>query len=228
MRHLTRLYFENTTATEQFVSLVDQGVERVDQGNNEPIFIPLYNIRVGSVSKPMTLAEAIDALLFLQATPCFFKLPIGAHAIVDIYIPDVIGSAAPKVFDYQVYKAKNSEHNKDHARDMAKFHESLSKIPAEVFDVAGSTAYKPEGTTGKPKGTTGPAGPISATGPTGPTSPTASICCYSSSGPSGPMNPCGGQTSIPCPNPITTRASCLNGMLVCVSSLLGPRDGDQE
>ena len=204
MRHLTRLYFENTTSTEQFVSLIDQGVENTH---------PLFSIKVGSVSRPMTTAEATDILQFMQFTPCFFKLPTGAHAIVDIYIPDVSGSAAAKVFDYQVFKAKKPGHKKGHAQDLAEFRERLKKIPAEVFHVAGSQAYKPEGTSGPG----GPAGPITATGPT---APTASICCYSSSGPSGPMNPCGGQTSIPCPDPIFTRASCdqVSKTLKCVST----------
>ncbi len=213
MRHLTRLYFENTATTEQFVSLVDQGVEN---GN------PLFNIKVGNISNPMTLAEATDALQFLQFTPCFFKLPMGAHAIVDIYIPDVIGSTAKKVFDYQVFKAKSREHKKALARDMAEFRERLNRIPAEAFQVAGSHAHKLEATLG-PTGPTGPAGATVATGPTG---PTTSICCYSSSGPSGPMNPCGGQTSIPCADPIFTRASCANGTLQCVN--FEPPGGDKK
>jgi hypothetical protein len=194
MRHLTRLYFENTTAVENFVSIVDQGV---DQGN------PVFNSQQGTISDPMNLPEVQSALQFLQYTACFFKLPIGAHAIVDVYIPDVIGSADPKVFDYQVFKAKNkaSSNAKARARGMTEFHERLKKIPAEIFKVASSHAYKTEGSQGQ----VGPTGPIAGTGPTGP----SGTCYYSSSGPSGPSSPCGGTGSIPCEDTMFTRASCV-------------------
>jgi len=216
MRHLTRLYFENTSVVEQFVSLVDQGVERVVQGDGQVVFIPLYSIKVGNISNPMTLTEAMEALQFLQFTPCFFKLPSGAHAIVDIYIPDLSESRAPKVFDYQVFKASNPERPTRLAGEMAEFRQRLNQIPASVFQPAAAAAEQAAASSSP----SGPAGPVTASGPTG---PATSICCYSSSGPAGPMHPCGGQTSIPCADPIFTRASCVNGQLYCVS-LEPPRD----
>jgi hypothetical protein len=173
----------------------------------------------------MTLPEATEALQFLQFTPCFFKLPIGAHAIVDIYIPDLSDSLAPKVFDYQVFKASNPERTTQLAQEIADFRQRLSQIPPEAFHPAGGAAQetKKAQQTKQTSGPGGPAGPITATGPTG---PTVSVCCYSNTGPSGPMNPCGGQTCIPCPDPIGTRASCVNGTLKCVRS--EPPAGDKK
>ncbi len=220
MRHLTRLYFENTSTVEQFVSLVDQGVERVEHSDGQVVFIPLYSIKVGNLSNPMTLTEAMEALQFLQFTPCFFKLPSGAHAIVDVYIPDLSESQAPKVFDYQVFKASKPERTIRLAREMAEFRQRLSQIPAAVFEPV--AAAEQASATSSPAG---PAGPT-ATGPTSPTGPATSICCYSSSGPSGPMHPCGGQTCIPCPDPISTRASCVEGNLRCV--LFEPPGDDEK
>ncbi len=126
MRHLRRLYFDNLPAahaSDKFISVVDQGADSL--GNQR------YNIRVGDLSVPADVAVSASYLMF---TSCFFKLPVGATAIVDIYIPDIDGSNDPKTFDYQVFKAKNpSPPSSCKEKALAAFRKQMSKIPVELF-----------------------------------------------------------------------------------------------
>lgn len=196
MRHLTRLHFENTSENEQYVVLVDHGIE--PECNNPRSYSHLYGVLRGDLSDSLTLPQANAAVAALLAGQCFFKLPIAAHAVVDIYVPDQLGSTAPKVFDYQVFRAKK--------RCVAP---ANAQAAGEVCQIVTPT-QQPVGTSG------GPVGPMSVeTGQSGPTGPTG-ICSYNGGG----SGPCSGQTSIACPDPISMRASCNNGQLVCVQTLV--------
>lgn len=196
MRHLSRLYFKNSTPQERFVALIDQGVSA---GN------PVFNFIEGNFSDPMTVPEATNILQALQFCACFFKLPQGAHAIVDVYIPDVLGSSDPKTFDYQVFEAKDAVNGESRTKRMEAFR-AAHKVSDDKTADYGINSTQEDLSTGDPTGPNASAfTSISGT------------CAYYSSGPSGPSSPCGGQSSTSCQDPILTRASCVQGTLTCVS-----------
>lgn len=198
MRHLRRLYFDNAPAAgakEKWVSIVDQGV---DGGGNAR-----YAVRVGSMSMPVTFPEVTEAINYLQLTPCFFKLPIGSSAIVDIYVPDAPGSAEAKTFDYQVFKAKNPTIDAaQRSASQSALAEMMMAMPAAKQSQA--SAAGPAG----PGGGGGPGDGGTGGGGTGGGGP-SSICCVD--------EPCGNLMEIPCDDPLGTVAVCQNGNLVCAA-----------
>lgn len=184
MRHLRRLYFENCPGkgiSDHFVAVLDQGV---DQAGN-----PRFAVKVAAMLTPPELQVVLPYLL---ASPCFFKLPVGASAIVDIYEPDVRGSRAPKTFDYQVFKAKlGTELSAARAQALLDFRDRLLNLAPEIFTI-GAGFNEP---------------PIPGDGPGG----VESNCFIDES-----EGPCDGQTECPCEDPLTTVARCVNGQLACV------------
>ena len=186
MRHLHRLYFDNLPseyARDQFVALFDMGT---DNGNH------VYNTAGGQL---VSLDDILTAAQYLVAAQCFFKLPVGASAVVDIYIPVDPGETA-KTFDYQVFKSKKILPTDEQSAAVKRSSETLANLISKAEQDADTSQ--------------GPAGPSNAFGMTG-----ASGSCSLGSGPSGPATPCGGQTSRTCSNPSTTIARCIDGSLEC-------------
>lgn len=188
MRHLTRFYFDNSpsaTANDKFVALIDRGTS--SSGT------PRLNEVTGFLLTAEDGVRALDALL---KTHCFFKLPVGSSAIVDVYIPDGFNSDEPKTFDYQVFKSKNSNASSDgRAQGIAAFLATLNESVNQHSQIDG-------GTSGEPSGPGQPAGDEGSSGPTG-----ESFCRYYPSGP----NCCGDQTTVRCPddtNPEDAVAEC--------------------
>ena len=177
MRHLHRLYFDNYPsefAVDQFVAILDMGTDSF--GND------LYNTAGGSLVSAAEVLIAAEYLLFAQ---CFFKLPVGASAVVDIYVPSDPGETV-KSFDYQVFKSRKTQMAGEQSAAVERSSETLANLITEAKKCA---------TTSKgPAGPSNPATATGSTGPTGPTGPTGS-CSIGNSGPSGPSGPCGGQTS---------------------------------
>lgn len=192
MRHFRRLYFDNVPAahaSEKFISVIDQGVDA--SGSQR------YNIRVGNLSVAADVAVSASYLMF---TSCFFKLPVGATAIVDIYIPDIDGSSDPKSFDYQVFKAKNpSPPSSAREKTLTAFRKQMNKIPVELFKVpAGYQESIPESGASELPVLDDGLGSIS-------------MCSTDS--------PCGGQTEVACDEgeePLFMVAKCNDGSLECV------------
>ncbi|MEO8272263.1 MAG: hypothetical protein ABI557_21320, partial [Aureliella sp.] len=183
MRHVHRHYFDNYPsefAVDQFVALLDMGK---DGSGNE-----LYNTAGGPLTSAAEILMAAEYLLFAH---CFFKLPVGASAIVDIYVPSDPGETV-KSFDYQVFKSRKTPMVGEQLDAFKRSSETLANL------IAG--AKESEFTS---QGPAGPSEQATATGPTGPTGPTGS-CSLVSTGPSGPTAPCGGQTSRTCGDPIHT------------------------
>lgn len=183
MRHLTRIYFENTATSDKYVAFVDQGV---DSHGNPRISYKADFLR--------TAAEAVEALLYLTRSAAFFKLPVGAHAVVDVYVPDLFGSTEPKTFDYQVYKSQVTPGSEED-QGLGTFFKELDNLVKDKFPAV-------EG------GPAGPAEPVGFTGGSGSTS--FSTCTLHD--PSG----CGGTMEIPCADPLNTVAECNEGSLGCV------------
>lgn len=189
MRHLTRLYFDNSAASDKYVAFIDQGID--GDGN------PRFN---HNVSFMRTAGELVLALEYVLRGAVFFKLPVGATATVDVLVPDVFGSSDPKIFDYQVLKSRLVQTTPEVAsQELDEFLKLTQETVAERFRPA-------ESETGEP------AGPNEQTGFTGPSSATSFSTCslYSPSGAS-----CGGQTETECEDPLNTVAVCRDGMLEC-------------
>jgi hypothetical protein len=202
MRHLTRLYFDNSpeaTASDKYVALIDQGTD----SSGTP---RLYEV-TGFLLTAKDGVRALDALL---RTHCFFKLPVGSAAIVDVYIPDGFNSDEPKTFDYQVFKSKNSNASSDgRAQGIAAFLATLKESNDQQSQRSG-------GTSGEPAGPGQSAGDESPSGPSGPTG--ESFCLYYPSGP----GCCGDQTKVRCPdgtNPGDAVAVCneTDNILECLA-----------
>lgn len=187
MQHLRRHYFENCPGkgiSDHYVALLDQGVD--GSGN------PRYAIKVGAMSTPEELAVILP---FLLASPCFFKLPVGASAIVDIYVPDIFGSKEPKTFDYQVFKTKlGTEFTPTRAQALAEFRDRLLKDASSIFTIGPGFSEVP-----KEQSRGGDPPPDSQ--------------CFIDIETGGP---CDGQTVCPCEDPITTVAQCVDGQLECI------------
>lgn len=204
MRHLTRLYFDNHAqdgATELFISVVDHGVDAHKS--------PVYSVMTGKISNPMTLAEQYQVLRYLQGTACFFKLPIGASATVDVYIPDEAGSAAPKIFDYEITKACIPEKNSDSsaaANSAAALYNFKSVAGPHVEGEAALGADAPARENGSGNAREVAPGPTALFNFDG---GGVGLTCHSGV-------PCGNETSIPCGDPLTQKAVCKDGRLVCV------------
>ncbi len=198
MRHLTRLYFDNPPmdgATEIFIAVVDQGVNAQKS--------PSYAVMTGKISNPMTLSEQYDVLRYLQATPCFFKLPIGSSAFIDVYIPDEAGSAAPKIFDYQIIKARIPEKSPEEGD--AVLHNIKAAFASESEgDATSSESSNRASRKSSDKDTMADA-PMLLRRDGGGVGKT----CHSGA-------PCGNETSIPCDDPLTQQAVCKDGRLVCM------------
>lgn len=198
MRHLTRLYFDNPAqdgATELFISVVDHGVDAHKS--------PVYSVMTGKISNPMTLAEQYQVLRYLQSTACFFKLPIGASATVDVYVPDDAGSVARKIFDYQITKARIPEKNAESSSAALHSFKSVAGLQGEgqAARSADATASNNGGGSAR-EATSSPALFNFDGGGVG-------LTCHSGA-------PCGNETSIPCGDPLTQKAVCKDGRLVCV------------
>ena len=197
MRQLTRLYFDNhpsDSASDQYVALIDKGSDV--SGN------PLFNTRIGSLLVP---ADIVDGLRYLLSAACFFKLPVGASAIVDVYVEDGFGRVPqmkPKKFDYQVFQSKLTANQSPATSELVG---ELSKTLSEKYPSGATTGDGPTGPGDDGDDPTGPSGPTSI-----------SICQFFSSGPSAP---CGGQTEVCCPDdvdPDSAIAVCNDGTLDCV------------
>ena len=193
MRHLTRLYYDNLAvdgATDLYISVVDQGVDDKRK--------PLFAVMTGPLSANSTLTDQYQALRYLLATACFFKLPVGASATIDIYVPDEVGSTAPKTIDYKITKA---------------FLPKQAAQPIEATLSALKSTFEPlisrdqDGTraivAAQPQANLVALG-VGAAGP----------CCYNPN--PDPDAPCGTETKIACPDPLTQRAFCNGTNLVCI------------
>lgn len=193
MRHLTRLYYDNLPvdgATDLYISVVDQGID--DKRN------PLFSVMTGPLPATSTLADQYQALRYLLATACFFKLPVGASATIDIYVPDEVGSTAPKTIDYKITKA---------------FMPKQAAQPVKATLNALKATFEPlisrdqDGTAAIVAAPSQPNLVSLNAGAVGP-------CCYNPS--PDPNAPCGSETKIACPDPLTQRAFCNGTNLVCI------------
>lgn len=184
MRHLTRLYFYNSETSDKYVAMIDQGTS----GSGHPRF----NHQVGFMR---TAAELLQANHFMLRGAAFFKLPVGATAIVDVHVPDEFGSNAPKTFDYQVFKSQATPPSEEVlSEQLGQFLSMVGEIVSDKFPTAESNEDEP-------------AGPNEQDGPGG---ATGTCSLY------GPSACCGGQTEIPCDDPLNSVAECLDDQLVCV------------
>ena len=195
MRHLTRLNYDNLAvpgATDLFISVVDQGID--DKRN------PLFSVMTGALPTTMSSAEQYQALRYLLATACFFKLPVGASATIDVYVPDEVGSTAPKTFDYHVTKALMP-------LQAAKPVEATLKALKTTFEPLISRERAEAAAAAPPA----PASPPNLVGLSG---TSAGPCCYNPN--PDPNSPCGTETKIACPDPLTQQAFCNGTNLVCI------------
>lgn len=191
MRHLRRLYFDNHPPGDRgdlFVAFLDQG--KVGGAHR-------YIHFVGALS---SASDIISAMTYLVASPCYFKLPVGATAVVDIYVP-FNDSAERKIFDYQVFKAKlPSPMTQAGIQALNEYRTRLGKIPSEIlsFGVLNSTGSQAKGVQPNPNGDPDPETHCIEGLP----------CCTTS-------EPCNGQTDRVCDDPIGTIANCRDGNLEC-------------
>lgn len=170
MRYFRRLYFENRTTEDGFVAIIDKQLGNYD-----------FNTVFDKLSSP-------SAAVYLYAAQCYFKLPIGATAVVDIYIPNDDKSLEPMTFDFEIRKAKRSKARTDADQAaIVELRKAFEQIPSELFNRASPT-IQPE---------------ANASG---------GFQFRCSTGAS-----CNGQTDRECDDPLNMHAECISNQLECIS-----------
>ncbi len=173
MRHYRRLQYSNTTPDHLFVAIVDKG--------NDPPGSHCYSTIVEKVSNP-------NALTYMLASACFFKLPVGADAVVDLYVEDEEAVQSPITFDVHISKARMATLTDAQKANLKSIQEKLDEIPRETLQGASASNNSLDS-----------AAPITL----------GSTCSLSYS--------CNGQTTRPCPDPLEYYAACIANKLVCVA-----------